>query len=79
GLPLVAAKGGGALDLVRPNETGYLFETNSDAVEALTRLVEQPDLRNQLGQTGRKVAEQEFEIHRVAEQVRALYDEILPG
>lgn len=78
GLPLVAARGGGALDLVQPDTNGYLFDTHEEAREAISRLVAHPELRTQLGHAGRQRAEKEFDIHRVAAQVRGLYDEILP-
>ncbi|MEM7337797.1 MAG: glycosyltransferase family 1 protein [Actinomycetota bacterium] len=55
GLPVVAPASGGPLDLVVPDETGYLYEPDSDTamVSAVNKLVSDPDRRRQFGAAGR--------------------------
>jgi phosphatidylinositol alpha 1,6-mannosyltransferase len=57
GLPVVAPASGGPLDLVRPGATGLLYPPESDSAlrVAVERLVDDPDLRAQLGHAARSV------------------------
>ncbi len=58
-LPVVAARAGGALDLVRPGETGYLFTPSvaSDLRARLRELLANDSRRIAQGQAGRAAAE----------------------
>lgn len=55
GLPVVAPAAGGPLDLVRPGATGLLFAPEDDTAlrVAVRRLVDDPELRAQLGHWAR--------------------------
>lgn len=60
GLPVVAARAGGVIDLVRDEETGIFFTPGSayDLRTAVHRLVANPSLSSAYGRAGRAAAEQ---------------------
>lgn len=60
GLPVVAARAGGVIDLVRDEETGIFFTPGSayDLRTAVRRLVANPSLSSAYGRAGRAAAEQ---------------------
>ncbi len=60
GLPVVGARSGGTLDLVRDGKTGRLFEPGvaSDMRSKIRHLLTDPDNRRAMGQAGRTAAEQ---------------------
>ncbi|MDW8214396.1 MAG: glycosyltransferase family 1 protein [Roseiflexaceae bacterium] len=60
GLPVVAARAGGVIDLVRDEETGVFFAPGSaySLRTAVSRLVANPGLSSAYGQAGRAAAEQ---------------------
>ena len=65
----------GCRDAIVPGETGLLVPAkNSRALaDAMRYLVENPDLRRQMGFAGRQLAEQEFDINSIVEQQMAIY------
>ena len=83
GLPVIAADWGGTSDYVRP-ETGILVgvesreQLASDLTEAMQRLAEDAELRERLGQQGRRHAEAELDWNRRINELMALYREIVP-
>jgi glycosyltransferase involved in cell wall biosynthesis len=62
GRPVVAARGGGVPEVVQDGVTGVLVEPGSVAgfASAVTRLLENPGLRERLGNAGRQSAETRF-------------------
>lgn len=54
GLPVVAARWGGYVDIIRSGENGFLFETNDEALTQITQLKTNPDLREQIGMAAKK-------------------------
>ncbi|MBP1465279.1 glycosyltransferase family 1 protein [Candidatus Chloroploca sp. M-50] len=60
GLPVVGARSGGTLDLVRDHQTGYLFAPGvaSDLRVRLRSLIANPEQRLAMGHAGRAAAEQ---------------------
>ncbi len=78
GLPAVCADAPGSNSLVRHGETGYLAETDRADIflEYVTNLVEDPELRRQMGQAALARA-QSFDWDAVMGRMLAYYDEIL--
>lgn len=78
GVPVIAADAGGPAEFVVDGENGLLYPPGDvDALAAaLTRIARDPDLRARLGEAGRARAAA-FTPAAVAEQVQALYDELL--
>lgn len=75
--PVVLSDSGGALEMVREGQNGFVFP-GGDAealAERLTRLLD-PDVRLRMGEKARKIVEQEFSMARMEDQYRkALYAE----
>lgn len=69
----------GCRDAIEPGATGVLVPVR-DAMalaEAIQRLLDEPDLRRQLGLAGRNLAEREFSINKVVDAHLALYRELV--
>jgi len=79
GTPVVGFDTGGIPDMVRPGETGWLAETGN--VRALRQAIEQAladdAAREQRGQRGRAVVENEYTLERQARRYRRLYEKLL--
>ncbi len=61
-------------------KAGIVVEPDADQlVEALTKLIDNPQLRNEMGANGRKLVMERFTWDRVAEQMIQLYQDILDG
>lgn len=71
GLPILAARLGGMTEIVQDGDSGFLFDPESEAEfgEALTRLVVNPALREQLGRKALQLARQYFDMDSVADQI----------
>jgi len=79
GIPILAADGGGAAELVRNNINGFRVPEN-DPVQAsasLARMVHSADLRNELGRNGRAILESEYTLMLLERRIRNLYGEVL--
>ncbi|MFY0666003.1 MAG: glycosyltransferase [Natronospirillum sp.] len=69
----------GCRDAIIPDETGLLVPPR-DAIalaDAIQRLLEDAELRNKLGNAGRILAEQAFDIDNIVEQHLDIYRELL--
>jgi len=82
GVPVVATTGGALPEVVGVSgETGLLVEPNSpDAlVDAIRRLLDDPELREKLGNAGRERVIERFTWRVTAKGTAACYDAILKG
>lgn len=82
GKPVVGPNQGGIPEFVRPGENGLLYEMgNAEAfAEAILTLLRNPDLRDQLGVSGRETAMQRFSPTPHAEAIsRALAQVVTDG
>jgi glycosyltransferase involved in cell wall biosynthesis len=68
GLPVVANPVGVQAEMVQHGVTGFLCETADQWVEAVRRLVNDPELRRRLGQAGRERVERDFHAGLAAER-----------
>ncbi len=70
GLPVVAARSGGAVEAVREGETGLLAPPNDPTAlaRALERLINNAVVRQRLGRAGRRWVESEMNWDRAARQ-----------
>lgn len=71
GKPVVAGRSGGAVEAVKDGQTGLLVpETDDDTtVASIVRLLRDADLRNRLGEMGRRWAIKHFSWDRTARRV----------
>jgi glycosyltransferase involved in cell wall biosynthesis len=79
GLPVVATRVSAVPEVVADGETGVLVEPGDDAAVAgaLAELLADPDRARALGEAGRRRAQAEFSVARMAERTHAVYDEVL--
>lgn len=81
GVAVVATRGGGVAEYVRPEETGLQVPMgDADALAAaIERLLRDPELRQRLARRGREFARSEFLPSRYAESVVEVYRKVLAG
>jgi glycosyltransferase involved in cell wall biosynthesis len=81
GLPVVAARSLGITEAVRNGETGLLvpFDNAPVLVDALCRVLNEPELAARLGAAGRAAVRQHFSAHRMARETLSLYMNVLDG
>jgi glycosyltransferase involved in cell wall biosynthesis len=70
--PVVATRSGGASEMVLEGETGFLIPISSveKGVEALQKLIQDPDLRQKMGEAGRKRVLKEFGLEAFEEKIK---------
>jgi len=79
GVPVVAADVGGNPELVKNGKTGILFPPGNEPqfAAALEKLIIQPELRKQLGTSGRAQAQAEYTIPQARERYQDLFRSLL--
>lgn len=79
GRPIVTTDTPGCRDIVQHGDSGLLFPPNDTAalVAALERLIDDPDLRQKMGQRGRAIAEADFSLEYVLRETLGLYERLL--
>lgn len=64
--PVIASPVGANRDIVIPGETGFLAAQDADWTAALSRLHDDPPLRQRMGEAGRRRAEALYSLHAAA-------------
>jgi glycosyltransferase involved in cell wall biosynthesis len=77
GIPVVASPVGVNRQIIRDGENGLLASTEEEWVRALSRLLEDADLRRRLGQAGRQTVLERYSTAVHAPQLSALLQEAL--
>ncbi len=79
GKPVVSYDIDGAKEVVIPGGTGFLVPTQSipPLVDAISRLVENPSLREQYGQAGRSKFTDQFRHETMTRRIREVYADVL--
>jgi len=79
GLPVVATDVPGCREAVIHGETGFLVPPRNvdELIQAIQKLIENPELRKQMGLAGRKRVVQYFAIEQIVEKYLDLYIELL--
>lgn len=79
GVPVVATQVGGIAECVRDGETGLLVDPQEEAelVRKTRLLLEDPTIRNTMGQCAQRWAKDNFAIDKVAQQYINFYTEVL--
>ncbi|MBA4300746.1 MAG: glycosyltransferase family 1 protein [Cyclobacterium sp.] len=72
GKPVVATRSGGASEMVKDGETGFLIPISSveKGVEALEMLIQDTDLRQKMGKEGRRRVLEEFSLEAFEEKIK---------
>jgi glycosyltransferase involved in cell wall biosynthesis/peptidoglycan/xylan/chitin deacetylase (PgdA/CDA1 family) len=81
GRPIVTTDAPGCRELVRPGDNGLIVPVQDTPalVSALRTLIQNPEMRKAMGNFGRQLAVQEFDIELVIAQYRGIYQELLAG
>lgn len=79
--PVIVSRAGGAAELFEEGRTALGFEPGdaSGLARAMLRLVQDGELRAELGRAARLHAEQAFDRNRLAGELLAAYEELLGG
>jgi glycosyltransferase involved in cell wall biosynthesis len=77
GIPVVSTPGGINSIIVRDGHNGFLAATLDEWEHALAKLIENPNLRHQLGQAGRQMAETIYNQQKVAERLIAIFRQVV--
>lgn len=76
--PVVGSNHGGLTEIIVNNETGFLVEPNNETklAEAISKLIENPELRKQFGENGYQRAINEFSVATYVSKFEKLLLEI---
>jgi glycosyltransferase involved in cell wall biosynthesis len=79
GLPTIASRVGGNVELIEDGVTGLLVppEDSQALAAALLRLLRDPELSQRMATTGQKIAVENYSFERLIREVDALYTELL--
>ena len=77
GIPCVATEVGTTPMLIRDGENGLLVRTQEEWVSALERLLDDPDLRRQLGEQARRDAVDHYSLRAVARDYRRVLASVM--
>jgi sugar transferase (PEP-CTERM/EpsH1 system associated) len=78
GLPVVATRVGGADEMVRQGQTGYLVPSRSPRglADALASILRSPGVRQSMGAAGRRRVESEFSLDVMVSRYESMYAEV---
>jgi glycosyltransferase involved in cell wall biosynthesis len=81
GLPVIGSRIGGIPDLVLPEETGWLFESQNreDFQNVLRQALSSPVQLKERGENSRSVARSQFSPLKIAQRHLEVYKEVLSG
>jgi glycosyltransferase involved in cell wall biosynthesis len=79
GLPVVATAVGGTPELVLNHKSGLLVPAGDPAAlgEAISDLLEKPQMRESFGQAGRQRVKQHFSVEKMVQKTEQLYELLL--
>lgn len=77
--PVIAARAGGVIEIVIDGVTGLLVtpEKSSELATAMQTLITSPELRQKMGDAGRKQVEQSFNIRQNIAAIQDIYTHLL--
>lgn len=76
GLPVVASPVGTNCEIVEHGTNGFLAKNEGEWREALTTLLQSPDLRHRMGRAGRKMVEENYSLQAHGPKFAAMLREI---
>lgn len=79
GLPCVATDTGTTPLIIDHGKNGLLVRTEAEWLEALKRLIDEPDLRRRLGEQARRDAVERFSTRAVSRDYRRVLDSVMTG
>jgi glycosyltransferase involved in cell wall biosynthesis len=79
GLPCVATEVGTTPLIIRNGENGMLVKTEQEWIAALTRLIDDPELRRRLGERARRDAVDHYSTKAIAARYRGVIEQVMGG
>jgi glycosyltransferase involved in cell wall biosynthesis len=78
GKPVIATDGGGTREIVIDGETGFLVPQKSPerVAETIDKLLNDDELRRNMGLMGKQMIQREFNIHRMTSEHVELYEKL---
>ncbi|MDC1150375.1 glycosyltransferase family 4 protein [Gammaproteobacteria bacterium] len=76
GLPVVASSVGVNCDIVENGINGFLVDNDDDWQKAIEKLLNDPDLRREMGKAGRKKIEQQFSLQTWGPRVSKMFKDV---
>jgi glycosyltransferase involved in cell wall biosynthesis len=78
GTPVVAARVGGMIDVVKDGETGLLVQpgNSEELAESIISILSNPDLGKAMGQAGQKRVRELFSWEQVAHNMERCYQSL---
>ncbi len=76
-LPVIGKNSGGTPEIIEQEKTGLLYNTFDELVEAMMRMVNNPEWRRQLGLEGWRVAKERFNIEDYASNIYEIIQLVL--
>lgn len=76
GIPVVASAVGCNDRVVQHGGSGFLVRTEAEWLEALERLIADPQLRRRLGEEGRRVVEARYSVRANRDRYRAIFEQV---
>lgn len=79
--PVIGSNHGGLTEIVVNEKTGYLVEPNNEKAlfEAIQKLIENPNLRNEFGENGYQCIIEEFSVEKYVSGFEALFNNMISG
>lgn len=72
GLPIIATDVRGNNEVVEENENGFLVHNNEELIEKIMVLVQEKELRKEMGRNAKKHSEK-YALERVIKQMAKIY------
>ena len=81
GLPVIASRVSGTVDVIKHGENGLLFEPGNkeDLADCIISLIESPNRRAELGSRARETVEKHFSLDATVDRYVELYRSVLCG
>jgi glycosyltransferase involved in cell wall biosynthesis len=76
GLPVVVTAAGMNREVLALGEVGLSAASEREWVDALTALLDNPNLRRNMGAAGRAVVEERFSLQRLAQQYATVFQSL---
>jgi glycosyltransferase involved in cell wall biosynthesis len=69
---------GGAAEILVENETALIYPPNDPVglAQQVQKLIESPELRDRLSQTGREIAIQKFDMQRMTSEIETYLESL---
>ncbi|GAX91308.1 glycosyltransferase [Effusibacillus lacus] len=77
GKPVLASKVPGNVDLIRDGENGFLYENEDEFVSKALAYMEDPVLRQQLGETGQQWVRNRYSVRQEIDTFNTIYNQVL--